>query len=86
MADWNCNKCRYGLSEDYTVCMECRRGSKYEEKSISWGDKIRSMNDEELAEFLECVETAGYHDESITPMENGHSMDMLKWLKSEAKE
>lgn len=49
-------------------------------------EEIRSMTDEELAELLDRAEIAGYHDESITPKENGNYMDMIDWLKSEVEE
>lgn len=94
MAEWNCNNCKYGLSEDYTVCMECRRGSKYKEKPILWGDKIRSMSDEELAEFLEQFEVCTHckyfynkHCNFENPCVHEFAMAMAyEWLKSEAKE
>lgn len=50
-------------------------------------DRIRQMNDEELAEFLESVEVAGYNDDSITPKDaHGFNMDMIKWLQLEVGE
>lgn len=44
-------------------------------------DKIRAMNDEELAEFLVDVETHGYHDQSVSG-----TLEMIDWLQSEAEE
>ena len=56
-------------------------------KKVTNADKIRSMTDEELAEFLERCEDKGYQDSSITPiMENGYHVDMLEWLKQPAEE
>lgn len=50
------------------------------------GDAIRAMGNEELAEFLEKVESAGYNDSSITPKSSdGFPMDMLEWLESEVE-
>ncbi|MCM1543448.1 MAG: hypothetical protein NC121_19655 [Blautia sp.] len=47
-------------------------------------DRIRMMDDRELAGFLEEVEAAGYNDSSIAPRDpQGFSMDMLEWLESE---
>lgn len=43
-------------------------------------DRIRAMSDEELAEFLEDVETQGYHDQSISG-----TLEMIEWLQSEAE-
>lgn len=50
-------------------------------KTKTWGDKIRSMSDEELAEFLVTVETYGYHDQSVSG-----TLEMFEWLQSEVEE
>lgn len=56
-------------------------------KKVTNADKIRSMTDEKLAEFLERCEGEGYQDSSITPTnEYGYHMDMLEWLKQPAEE
>ena len=58
-----------------------------EQKTQTNSDKIRSMTDEELADFLDKCEGKGYQDSSITPInEDGYHMDMLDWLKRPAKE
>lgn len=58
-----------------------------EQKTKTNADKIRSMTDEELADFLDKCEGKGYQDSSITPInEDGYHMDMLDWLKRPAKE
>lgn len=44
-------------------------------------DRIRSMSDEELAEFLVTVETYGYHDQSVSG-----TLEMFEWLQSEVEE
>lgn len=44
-------------------------------------DRIRSMRDQELAEFLVTVETYGYHDQSVSG-----TFEMLEWLQSEVEE
>ena len=44
-------------------------------------DKIRSMTDEELAEFLVTVESYGYHDQSISG-----TYEMNEWLRAESEE
>lgn len=52
---------------------------------MSNADRIRNMTDEELAEFLESVEEAGYNDSSITTKNsNNYHIDMLEWLESES--
>ena len=58
-----------------------------EQKTKTNADKIRSMTDDELADFLDKCEGKGYQDSSITPInEDGYHMDMLDWLKRPAKE
>lgn len=58
-----------------------------EQKTQTNADKIRSMTDEELADFLDKCEGKGYQDSSITPInEDGYPMDMLDWLKQPAEE
>lgn len=44
-------------------------------------DRIRSMTDEELADFLVTVETYGYHDQSISG-----TYEMNEWLLMESEE
>ena len=43
-------------------------------------DRIRSMTDEELADFLVTVETYGYHDQSISG-----TYEMNEWLRAESE-
>ena len=49
-------------------------------------DRIRAMSDEELAEFIEKCEAAGYEDSSIAWDKNNELMNMLDWLKYPAEE
>lgn len=44
-------------------------------------ERIRSMSDEELADFLVHVETQGYYDQSISG-----TLGMFEWLQSEVEE
>lgn len=46
-------------------------------------DKIRQMNDEELAEFIQQVENNGYSDSANMPYDNADSI--LDWLKGGAE-
>ena len=48
MAEWNCFKCKN--EDDIALCSRCEDGSEYIIKTNA--DRIRSMTDEELAEFL----------------------------------
>lgn len=43
-------------------------------------DRIRSMTDEELADFLVTVESYGYHDQSISG-----TYEMNEWLRAESE-
>ena len=43
-------------------------------------DRIRSMTDEELADFLVTVETYGYHDQSVSG-----TYEMDEWLRAESE-
>jgi translation initiation factor 2 beta subunit (eIF-2beta)/eIF-5 len=62
-------------------------------EAITNADKIRSMSDEELAEFLEKFEVCSYceyMDKEICTLDNpcvhGFAVAMtLKWLQSEAE-
>ena len=44
-------------------------------------DRIRSMTDDELADFLVTVETYGYHDQSISG-----TYEMNEWLRAESED
>lgn len=48
-------------------------------------DRIRAMDDEELAEFIDKCEAAGYEDSSIAWRESGGAMDTLDWLQKPAE-
>lgn len=51
-----------------------------EEPKQTNADRIRSMTDEELADFLVTVETYGYHDQSISG-----NYEMNEWLRAESE-
>lgn len=57
--------------------------SRKVEDDMTNADKIRNMNNTELAVFLENAENEGYNDSSVARDENGRIMDMLEWLESE---
>lgn len=92
MAD--CRKCKhnYKMPGDEPRCNRmCDGESDFE--SITNADKIRSMSDEELAEFLEKFEVCSnceYMDKKRCTLDNPcvHSIAVamaLKWLQSEAE-
>ena len=49
-------------------------------------DRIRAMTDEELADFIDRCEAAGYNDSSIARDENDNLMDTFDWLQQPAEE
>ena len=64
------------LPEPYQVCAENAHTKKLQTNA----DRIRSMTDEELADFLVTVETYGYHDQSISG-----TYEMKEWILMESE-
>ena len=94
-----CNICKYAGRPTYkSPCSECKEFSKYEyENKKTNADIIRSMSDEELAEFLthinptNCQDCAFSHGWRCQPDRDDYS-DFKKckegrkrWLKQPAK-
>lgn len=94
MADLkSCETCSYvGKSENDYPCSKCTRNASDQWKPMSNADKIRAMDDEELAEFLpivsdlmcqpteECMKIICNHGECSKTTQCA-----LKWLQSEAE-
>ena len=53
---------------------------------MSNADRIRAMDDKELAEFIDMCEAAGYNDSSVALDKNNNLMDTLDWLQQPAEE
>lgn len=49
-------------------------------------DRIRGMDDNELADFIDRCEAAGYNDSSVALDKNNNLMDTLDWLQQPAEE
>ena len=92
MAD--CNTCEHkGTNTHY--CDECSSDyDMFERKIVTNADKIRAMNDEELAEFLEGVNRdydISYGDYFSTEAgdfifsKKDLAKEILSWLQSEAE-
>lgn len=88
----DCKTCKYKGTNTH-ICDECASYySMYEKKIVTNADRIRSMTDEELAEFLDnnvpdCARLcpdfkAGC---SWTCSHNQGKDFLLKWLQSEAE-
>jgi hypothetical protein len=75
----DCNVCINGELPSYSpTCVECGLSRK-NYKPITKADRIRSMTDEELAEWL--CDIAGW-----LPMYEGKMHPILDWLRQEACE
>jgi len=90
----SCDKCKYNeKSETEYPCNQCVHNATDKFKPMTRADKIRSMSDEELAEFLEKFEVCShcdYMDKERCTLDNPcvHSLAVamaLKWLQSEAE-
>lgn len=87
MADWNCNLCKEYQSG--TACTFCDDGSKF--NKMSNADRIRSMTDEELYNFIEKAKMCGgllRTEESSSECrgcKDGFCCNVLQWLKSESE-
>ena len=68
---------KHGLPERYEADVK----DTLTEKPQINADRIRSMTEEELADFLVTVETYGYHDQSISG-----TYEMKEWLLMESEE
>ena len=81
-----CRDCKH----DKGKCVgSSRRGGHkncFEPREMTNADRIRAMSDEELAEFIDKCEAAGYDDSSIAWRESGEYMDTLDWLRQPAEE
>lgn len=67
------NDCTFNEEKD---CPAAKGYAGYERKQTN-ADRIRSMSDEELAEFLTHAETLGYNDSSVSG-----KLEMIEWLQS----
>lgn len=92
MAEFNCINCKYGMTtDDYEHCGNCDKGSNF--VKMSNADRIRSMSDEELAEFLDdltdnccrCAEHQNCGNCQIGLDAKTGFCDIKKWLQSEAE-
>lgn len=88
-----CEKCKYEyISENKYPCSECdfNVNDLFEQKKQTNADRIRSMNDAELAEFIEQVSTDSMETISFGTKEYKeiweHKETALQWLQSEVEE
>lgn len=85
MAEWNCFTCKKQNND--AVCFRCKDGSEYIKQTNA--DRIRSMTDEELAEFLHAIDFYNDYWESAIKLGGVYiddsRLDILEWLQSEAE-
>lgn len=82
-------KCKYGQNGacEKLFRPNCPDSSEcYEFELYTNADRIRAMSDEELADFIDRCEAAGYNDSSIARDENDNLMDTFDWLQQPAEE
>ena len=76
----SCETCAYiGKSENDYPCNKCTRNASDKWKQMTNADKIRSMSDEELAEFF------SERDKIPNRYKCKEIEDWIKWLQSEAE-
>ena len=87
-----CEKCLHKRKCDLWRSLESQDARCYgedyfeKEKAKTNADCIRSMSDQELADFIDKCEAMGYQDSSISRDENGNCMNILEWLRRPSEE
>ena len=89
MVNWKetkCGKCK--IQRKRPVCNSCFSYDKFIPIAITNADRIRSMSDEELAEFflekMDCAACPAYEDVAC---EHDMCLENIKeWLQSEVEE
>ena len=76
----DCGAWQKFATKDEIRLYQCKKGP------ITNADRIRAMSDEELADFIDRCEAAGYNDSSIARDENDNLMDTFDWLQQPAEE
>ena len=87
-----CNNCKEGYVQRFKdlthVIYLCPKFLYNDRKPFTNADRIRSMSDEELLDFICSIET--YDEGSVKTIEGGSALcsvaDVEKWLQSEAEE
>ena len=81
--------CRICINRDESpICSDCRDGSCFEKERITNSDRIRSMTDEELAEFLADDWTCEHCTSAKDPnhCNNPNCQDgILEWLQQDSE-
>ena len=91
-----CKNCKYFYKRPDITMFTCAEGKPHEDNTVidcdnyapmTNADRIRSMTDEELLDFLCSIET--YEQGSAMTIENGVAMcsvkDVEEWLRAESE-
>lgn len=84
-----CKGCAYVFRGEHEApCIKCTQNASDNYKRMTNADRIRSMSDEELLDFICSIET--YDDGSIKTIEGGSALcsvtDVENWLQQEVEE
>lgn len=82
-----CKGCKYEhCSSDSKECIGCKQNAIDRYVRMTWGDKIRSMSDEQLLEFLRNYFTCEYECAAAKAgCERDCDGTIMKWLQSEVE-
>lgn len=83
----NADECKVCANADNDYCFACENGDKF--KPITNANRIRSMADEELATWLNCMQSNAWHRGRMMVRITAYpdtNQDWCKWLKQEAEE
>ena len=85
-----CKLCKYeNCSMESEECLGCKQNAVDKYVRITNADRIRSMSDEKLAEFIEQVSTDSMETISFGTKEYeeiwGHKETALQWLQSDVE-
>ena len=86
-----CKGCAYVSRGEHEIpCVKCAQNASDNYKRMTNADRIRSMSDEELAEFIEQISADSMDTISFGTKDYEeiweHKETALKWLQSEAEE
>ena len=75
-----CDKCKYPHDIRKWPCVDCLQGDRLEPKPLTNADRIRSMTDEELAEWI------NEHDCHTNLYGYDPKYAIIDWLKEEIED
>lgn len=79
-------KCTVTYRGSGCAALRSTYGVETDPEIITNADRIRGMDDNELADFIDRCEAAGYNDSSVALDKNNNLMDTLDWLQQPSEE